>query len=77
MTDDEIRARLGFDTMPDDVRNRWSPISPFSITRSVRQGVAGYEVMDMRTSKRVRVSTKREATHVAKMIEAHFYGKKG
>lgn len=69
----EAAERLGLGTLPEDVRTRYTVWSPFSITRSVRQGVAGFEVMDMRTSRRVRVASKREATAVAKLIEADTY----
>lgn len=75
MTDDDIREALGFANIPEDVRKRHVPISPFSITREQRRGVVGFRTTDMRTNRSVRVSTKREATRVAKVIERDYYGK--
>ena len=75
LTVDDAISRLGLDTLDEEVRYQALPLGPFSICREVRQGVAGFSVQDMRTSRRVRVATKREATQVAKAIEHNWlYG---
>lgn len=65
---------LGLGSLPEDVRRRYTAGAPFSICREVRGGVAGFSVHDMRTGRQVRVATKRDATMVAKAIEASYYG---
>jgi hypothetical protein len=75
MNEQEVIERLGLGNLPEEVRSRWTPISPFCIVREVRKGVAGFRVSDMRSNRSVRVPTKRDATKVAKMIEADFYRK--
>jgi hypothetical protein len=72
-TNEEVRQKLGFHAMPEETRIKYTPISPFSIVRQQRNGVKGFNVQDMRTSRNIDVGSKREATHVAKMIEAHHY----
>ena len=47
---------------------------PFSITRSVRQGVRGYEAEWFPTRNRARFATKREAVAFIKAHEAIAYG---
>ena len=69
-----VKLQLCFDTLAPEVRSRWTPISPFSITAETRNHVKGFRVFDMRSNKSKRVATKREATRVAKMIEQDFYG---
>jgi hypothetical protein len=73
MTDDEIKERLGFDKPYDAARTHYSGTRPFSITKSTRGGRITFETTDMRTGKSVKVANKREATHVAKLIEQDWY----
>ena len=75
ISNDDIGEHLGFSGMDEETRRRHTPISPFSITRETRKGVKGFRTTDMRTNKSMRVGSKREATQVAKAIEAHTYGK--
>ena len=73
ITNQEILSLLDFDSLSEAVRDRYTPFSPFSITKETRKGVKGFRTTDMRSMRSVRVSTKREATRVAKIIEADFY----
>lgn len=66
-TDENVAEHFRFDSL-GDLRHRYVPISPFSITREVRRGVAGFRVYDMRSGKStasLRVKSKATATRIA------------